>query len=336
MKSKFLTYAAAACLMLSCLNGCGDDKSSSLEGLEVYPESARINLGELLRIEAAPVPRNAEAEFTWKSENTEIVSVSNVAAVSFVGVVAAEDVGNTNIVVSVGNFTKTIPIEVYEVTLQEKITALGVKGAWHFENAGNLELATNGNNLVAYKMDGNRTVGSTSLEGFSQVPGPTKRNLAVRVPKQSYFRCNHGLAAGSNGKVAEYTLLVDVRFPQLGLYYSIFESDNLNMGSDGDFFFRPSGNDWGIRANYTDKSPYEANKWYRLVVTVKGGKAKYYLNGKLIDEKEPGADGHASWLREGVLLFADEDGEDNEFDIASVAIWDKALSDDDVTTLGGL
>jgi hypothetical protein len=333
MKSKFLV-CATVCLMLGCLSGC-DEKSSSLEGFEVYPESARINLGELLRIEAAPVPRSAEAEFTWKSENPEIASLSGIAAVSFVGVVAAEDVGTTNIIVSSGSFSKTIPIEVYEVTLQEKLATLGVKGAWLFEDAGNLELATAGKNLIAYKMDGNRTVGSPSLEGFSQVPGPTKRKYAVRVPKQSYFRCNHDFTAGSNGKVTEYTLLIDVKIPQLGVYYSIFETDNLDMGSDGDGFIRP-GADWGIRGNYTDKTRFEANKWYRMIITVKEGKAKYYLNGKLVDEKEPGTDGHASWLPQGVLLFADEDGEDNEFDIAAVAIWDKTLGDADVTTLGGL
>lgn len=321
-------------MALGCLNGC-DDKTSSPEGFEVYPQSARINLGEILRIEAAPTPHDAEAEFSWKSENPEIASISGIAAVSFIGIVAAEDIGNTNIVVSMGSFSKTIPVEVYEVTLQEKMAALGVKGAWHFEDAGNLELATVGNNLTAYKMDGNRTVGAPSLEGFSQVAGPTKRNLAVRVPKQSYFLCNHGFAAGSNGKVTEYTLLVDVQIPRLGVYYSIFETDNLGMGSDGDGFIRP-GADWGIRGNYTSKTPFEANKWFRMVITVDDGKAKYYLNGKLIDEKEPGADGHASLLPEGFLLFADEDGEDNEFDIASVGLWDKALSGDDVAGLGGL
>jgi hypothetical protein len=320
---------------LGCLNGCGDNESSTLEGIEVYPESGRINLGELLRIDVAPVPRGADVEFTWKSENPEIAAVSNIAAVSFVGVVEGADVGNTNIVVSAGGFTKTIPVEVYEVTLQEKLAALGAKGIWLFEDANNLEKATVGNNLVAYKMEGNRTVGSPSLEGFSQVAGPTKRKHAVRVPKQSYFKCDHGFAAGSNGKVTEYTLLVDVKVPVLQQYYSIFETDNLNMGSDGDGFIRP-GADWGIRGNYTDKTRFEANKWFRMVITVKAGKARYYLNGRFIDEKTPGADGHASWLPEGVLLFADEDGEDNEFDIAGIAIWNNALGDGDVATLGGL
>jgi hypothetical protein len=329
MKSEFLVCAAVC-----CLSGC-DDKAFSAEGFEVYPEYGRINLGELLQIEAAPIPRSADAEFTWKSENTEIAAVSGIAAMSFLGIVEGVDIGTTNIVVSMGNISKTIPIEVYEVTLQEKMAALGVKGAWHFENAGNLELASVGKNLVAYKMDGNRTVGSPSLKGFAQVAGPSKRDFAVRVPKQSYFLCDHGFAAGSNGKVTEYTLLVDVRIPNMGVYYSIFETDNLDMSSDGDGFIRP-GADWGIRGNYTDKTPFEANKWLRMVITVKAGKARYYLNGRFIEEKEPGADGHTSWLPAGVLLFADEDGENNEFDIASIAVWDKALSDDNVSTLGGL
>jgi hypothetical protein len=334
MKTKFLV-CAITCLALGCLGGCSDDNSSSLEGIEVYPETARINLGELQRIEVAPVPRGADVEFIWKSDNAEVADVSTIAAVSFVGIVEGVDVGTTNIVVSTGGFSKTIPVEVYEVTLQEKLAMLGTKGIWLFEDANSLEKATIGKNLVAYKMDGNRTVGAPSLEGFAQVNGPTKRKHAVRVPKQSYFKCDHGFVAGGNGKVTEYTLLVDFRIPALGVYYSIYETDNLNMGSDGDFFLRP-GADWGIRGNYTDKTKMEANKWFRMIVTVKAGKAKYYLNGRFIDEKEPGADGHASWLPEGVYLFADEDGEDNEMDVAAIAIWDKALDDGDVSTLGGL
>jgi hypothetical protein len=319
--------------MSGFLSGC-DDKASSAEGFDMYPESGRINMGESLYIKAAPVPRSADAEFTWKSENTEIATVSWDAAMPGLGIVESVSIGTTNIVVSIGNISKTIPIEVYGEIQQDKIVALGAKGVWYFENAGNLELATVGKNLVAYKMDGDKTVGSPSLEGFAQVSGPTQKDLAVRVPKQSYFLCDHGFAAGSNGKVTEYTLLIDVRIPNLGVYYSIFETDNLDMSSDGDGFIRP-GADWGIRGNYTEKTPFEANKWLRMVITVKAGKARYYLNGTFIEEKEPGADGHASWLPAGVLLFADEDGEDNEFDIAAVAIWDKALSDDNVATLGG-
>jgi hypothetical protein len=222
-----------------------------------------------------------------------------------------------------------------ELSLQKQLEASGVKGVWHFEDASNLEKATTGKNLVAYKMDGNGTVGSPSLTGFSQVSGPTGDNFAVRVPLQSYFRCDHGFAAGSNGKVTSYTLLIDVKVPVLGRYYTIFETDNLEMTSDGDGFIRP-GADWGIRGNYTENVRFEAEKWYRMVITVASGIASYYLNGVLVDTKYPSVDGHASWLPEAVFLFADNDGEDNEFDIATVAIWDKALNDGEVKLLGKL
>jgi hypothetical protein len=36
--------------------------------------------------------------------------------------------------------------------------AFGVKGVWHFEDANNLEKATTGKDLAAYRMDGNSTV----------------------------------------------------------------------------------------------------------------------------------------------------------------------------------
>ncbi|MDR1938289.1 MAG: Ig-like domain-containing protein [Tannerellaceae bacterium] len=336
MKTTYLFKSFCILALGLSLAGCEEKfgEGVTLTDIQLESESTRVLVGNIVKFNAYPVPWDCtDYEFTWETANP------SVATVSPSGRIDAVDLGTTRITVSQGSIKKEFSVEVYEVyeeTLPGKIETLGAKGAWHFEDANNLEKATIGNDLLAYKMDGNKTTGSPSLDGFSHVPGPTKRNYAVRVPKQSYFRCDHGFAASGGGsKVNEYTLLINVRIPKLGIYYSIFETDDLGMSSDSDGFIRP-GADWGVRGSYTENTLFEANKWYQMVITLNNnGQLNYYLNGSLVDTKEMPLNSHAAWLTEAVLLFADEDGEDNEFDIATVAIWDRELTADEVSFLKG-
>jgi hypothetical protein len=114
----------------------------------------------------------------------------------------------------------------------------------------------------------------------------------------------------------------------------------LTNNNDGDIFIRP-GRDWGFRSYYTTVTLIDAQQWYRMVFSVKMGEsARYYLNGVLIDTKSSAADlgidsDRASWPLDHVLLFGDESGEDNVFDVAEVAIWNKALTAGEIKSLGG-
>jgi hypothetical protein len=172
------------------------------------------------------------------------------------------------------------------------------------------------------------------------VAGPSETNKAVKIGVGSYFKANHGIEANGGGaKVNEYTLLIDFKVDQTGRYYAFLQTDPTNT-SDGEIFINGDAK-IGISGGYYSEPAVETNTWYRYVVTVKCGELwKQYLNGKLLNEaasdhdEKMNVDGRFALDPAGVLLFADEDGEDNEIIVAATAIYDYALSADEVAALG--
>jgi hypothetical protein len=213
-------------------------------------------------------------------------------------------------------------------------------GHWQFEDATNLGKASAGQDLIAYTKEGNGGIGNPSSGDISQVEGPVPGSHAVRIPKSSYYRCYHGMeASGGGANVNEYTFMVDFKIPATNLFYSFLQT-NLTNSNDGDLFIRTSGS-WGFRGNYTELVLHKPQQWYRMLFSVRlGGPTGYYLDGVLIDTKVDalylGIDSErVSWPLEYVLLFCDESGDENVFDIAEVAIWNRALTADEVKSLGG-
>jgi hypothetical protein len=319
-------------LLLACgLTGCDKElkMDAALTDIYVDRESVAMVIDDRLSVIAYPVPWDAgDIDFQWSSANTAVATVNNA------GQIIAAGAGQTTVTVSQGGISKAVSVNVRDLTLAE----LRV-GAWLFEDADNIGKATVGNPLVAYKMDGNKTLGSPSEEGFTVVDGPVAGKKAVRVPKQSYFKCTHGIAPNGGGtNVNQYTLLIDFRLPDLNRC-CFFQTDMTNQ-NDVDFFMRANGYDFGIVGQYADirETPFgtiEGARWYRLVISVNlGGTTRYFLDGILIGEKTPGLDSNASFSKDGVLLFADEDGEDEIIDVAEVVIWDKPLNNAQAASLG--
>ncbi|MDR3094339.1 MAG: LamG domain-containing protein [Bacteroidales bacterium] len=201
--------------------------------------------------------------------------------------------------------------------------SLQPKGLWLFSDSSNLGKAALGKPLL---LNGN---------GISAAEAGT-----VRVDKDSYFRCNHGIAATKNRtRVNEYTLMIDFKINNTKQYYTFLQT-GLTNDNDGELFIHPD-KQVGILGYYAGNvSP---NQWNRYVVTVncgaKGeGVFRQYLNGFPLNEVPAGqnnklnVDSRFSLDTAGCLLFADDDGEDNEILIDAVAIWDRALSIREVTT----
>jgi hypothetical protein len=180
---------------------------------------------------------------------------------------------------------------------------------------------------------------------MSLVAGPKTTDYAVRVPRYSYFKCKHGIAANGGGnRVNEYTMLFDFKVPALNTYYTFFNT-YIGDGSDGgdtninaDFFIRGTTNVIGGGVFSYSTTAIEASRWYRLVVTVKvGDTVKYYLNGALLftSANVSTVDTYRASLRtDAVLFFQDDGGEDNQIDIGEVAIWGEALDAARVQLLG--
>jgi hypothetical protein len=223
----------------------------------------------------------------------------------------------------------------------------GVKGRWLFEDATDIGKAKTGNALTVIQ--------STSINGnvigtggpMSLVAGPKTTDYAVRIPQYSYFKCEYNIEANGGGnRVNEYTMLFDFKVPALGKYYTFFNtyigdgSSNDDSSTNADFFIRGSTNviGGGVFSYSSTNSPVEANRWYRLVVSVKVGEAvKYYLDGALFftSTNVSTVDAFRASLRtDAVLFFHDDSGEDNELDVAEIAIWDEALDAARVTLLG--
>jgi hypothetical protein len=249
---------------------------------------------------------------TWLSDNTAIATITDAGLMTITGA------GRTKIIASVGDEKSEFGV----IAVSEEDPDVDPRsGFWEFNIPGSWGKATVGKDL--------ELVGG----GFVATEGPSAGNGAVRVPKGSYFKASHSLAAGSDGGVGEYTLLFDVRLPELALWYALVQTDMANQ-NDAEVFIKPEGTIGVGATGY--HGLVSAGIWYRIVVSVKQGSwFRYYLNGDFIGEYT-GWDSRFLLSPDGMLLFADENGEDADIDVAGAAIWGEALDDESVKALGGV
>lgn len=201
-------------------------------------------------------------------------------------------------------------------------TTKGLVGSWKFDDTNDLLKAEVGRAL--------ELVGSQE-----SIAGPETGNGAVKIGVGSHYKMVHGIAANGGGThVNEYSLMIDFKVPVLDAWHAFFQTspDNAN---DGDCFIKPAGT-IGVAATGYSSLAISGNEWYRLVISVKNGtQYQYYLDGRLLHTGTVQAvDGRFS-LDNVLLMFADEDGEDNEIHCSELAIWNYPLSATEVAALGG-
>jgi hypothetical protein len=203
-----------------------------------------------------------------------------------------------------------------------------LKGYWKFQDKKNLTKATVGKDLT--------------LTGSQQVvTGPAYGDTATRIGIGSYYKCVHGIGPNGGGNmVNRYTLMFDFKVLNLDNWHCFFQTDTTNT-SDGDCFIRdvndpPVGRIGTATTKYTPDSVLP-NKWYRLMISVNlGNTYRYYLNGKLVLDGNMQAVDARFALTKHLLFFADDDGEDDTIDVASVAIFDTCLSASDIAKIGSI
>ena len=310
MKTSLLIKGIFVFALATLLYGCTEDRPP-LKDITVDRQSVSMIIGNREAITALPVPTNASNQaFEWSSSNPEIVTVSRF------GIIEAVEEGSATITVREGNIQKTIP-----VTVIDPIQVPAEVGAWGFDDAANLTKATTGQDLVA--------VGT----GFTSIAGPNATNGAVTVARYSYFEVDHGiplvpiaLVPGLEG-VTEYTLLFHIRAPVLGRWYTFYKTGPQSVG-DGEIFINTNGQ-IGVGATGYSTARITANVWHKVVISVNlGSWIRFYLDGELIHTSNPINDRFV--LRDVFLLFADNDGEDADIDVAEVVLWDEALDNDQV------
>lgn len=205
----------------------------------------------------------------------------------------------------------------------------GLVGLWNFDNAGDLTLATTGSNLV---LTGSQTA----------ISGPFAGDNAVRIGLGSYYTCSHNIAGNGGGsEVNEYSLVYDFKVSNTSAWHCFYQANSGNS-NDGELFINTSGQ-VGRSTDGPGYSNYavNANELYRMVVSVDlGNYYRVYLDGALIlaGASLPVDGSYSLYPSSGANLvhfFADNDGDDNEIDIALTAIFDHSLTQTDVTELGG-
>ncbi len=196
------------------------------------------------------------------------------------------------------------------------------KGWWKFEDPSNLVKAVVGEPLFI-------------VASQQSVAGPSADNKATQITMGNYLLMNHGIAPNGGGTtVNEYTLQIDFSIPEGGVWHAFFQTEP-NNADDADLFAN-AANTLGVSATgYTSKG-ISTDTWYRMIVTVKNGEFyKIYIDGSLwLDAAGQDLDGRFG-LSDKLLIFADNDGEDATINCSELGIWNVALDEQQVLSLGG-
>ena len=164
--------------------------------------------------------------------------------------------------------------------------------------------------------------------------------VTTEAGSANYFLATHDIGANGGGtRTNQYTLVFDVKRPSGTKWRSFYQTDLAN-GNDGEYFTRGGGgvtNSLGRSTiGYTPEAMPE-DTWIRLVVSVDlGNTLTTYIDGvKVKSHNALGTDnGDHSLDPSQVLLFADNNGENQPLDVGMVAIFDGALTDLQAEALG--
>ncbi|AQT67887.1 hypothetical protein STSP2_01039 [Anaerohalosphaera lusitana] len=198
-----------------------------------------------------------------------------------------------------------------------------VVGLWEFDDSADTTAATIGNDLSLVGSD-------TAMVGYDAQDG------AVSIDVGSHYVADHGISpAAGEGYVNEWSLLIDFKYPALD-WISLYQTNSSNT-NDGDCFVRNGAATLGVSASGYSTNTTSTDTWYRMVVTADNDQFyRIFVDGQLwLDSSGQGQDGRFS-LDPVLLLFADENGEDNEIHVSTAAIWDSALTADAVADMGAV
>ena len=222
-------------------------------------------------------------------------------------------------------------------SLQARCAAIGgCVGLWEFNDVANLEKATIGKKLTGYNTRTIHTLGTPSLQEITPVAGFDVIDGAVNIlTARNHFLCDHGIPPNTdNGLVGEYTLLYDVSVPSADTYPFLNTHPAngtgaaINLNSNGMFNGFTGGNAVALRT------------WYCVAITLKApDELRAYINGAM--SSHSGAANDVYKLKpEGFLFFGQGSVEFNitgrRLQISSLAVFNKALTAEEVQSLGGL
>jgi hypothetical protein len=108
------------------------------------------------------------------------------------------------------------------------------------------------------------------------------------LERGAFFFVDHNLKANGGGKqINDYSVVLDIKLPRLGVKYSLYNTNSGNA-NHADAYINPAGQIG--EGNYSTKK-LAANRWYRIALTVNAeeNKRRYFVDGELYFEQ--GSDG---------------------------------------------
>ena len=328
-----LIVAAAAFVLVGC-----NKKSPKLSGIDFEP--MKIQYGYTTFVSAYPKPWDCtDYTFTYKSANPDIVSVDAY------GTVTPEWVGNTSISVSSGAYSADVPVEVYtnvpESVWKNQIGDIiqaqvsdKLNGLWEFNGKAPMK-ATVGKDLVPHYPDSGGDLGPISDDGYTKVLGFHAFDGAILTKYNALFELSCNLSSGTC-----YTFLIDAMRPSSSdnKYTTFLSWEKTSNAADQYIDWRKDGCfQFGGGGDYRSGPEYFSNdKWWRMVffMDLANGRQKVFANGqKILDVASPNGTGFFPYP-DMVLLNADNDGDDAPLYFSTVAVWDRALTDEEVAILG--
>lgn len=202
----------------------------------------------------------------------------------------------------------------------------GLVGFWEFNDSTDLTVATIGANLGL-------TGSHTAVAGIGAGDG------AAEIGKGSFYTVANGIGANGGGNYTnEWTLVYDLKCPLTSGYSSLLQT-NPNNTNDGDLFTRNDGRIGLGAPGYSATGAVPKDTWFRLAVRVDTGNlfqlwidGQKVLEGSMSDNKMK-VDAMFG-LESTFLLFADEDGEEENVHVSMVALYDETLSGEAILALG--
>ena len=200
------------------------------------------------------------------------------------------------------------------------VTVPEAKGVWTFDNP---------ENPMAGK--GTATMGATG--------GVTIADGVVTVPVGDKLIMNTNANAT---ELKNYTFMMDIMVPadkgsdeSLNPYTALFQNKP-NNDDDGSFFIywhKTNGRKIGVNSGGLGYGgSIELGTWYRVVFVSNNSTATVYVNGEKTGAATSAVGQHWT-LKDRVLFFADNDGEENLVKTSEIRFWDQPLTAEQVAVL---
>jgi hypothetical protein len=295
-----------------------------LEDFNVTPGSAVINIDSTLQIVTTPIPANTTYfNPVWTSSDESVATVTQTGLITGVGD------GTAVITVAAGDTAKYVNVSV--ILSKADIFKLAI-GYWQFEDESNLGRATRGPDL--------------EVRGtVKQVNGPSADNKSIQGTPSDDANLVLNYPRAEDTKT--YTIMWDAQFPAIRQYYAMYW-----LEGRGDFA-------WGVRwrdgtlqggfGDYQEMVAYtetDSAPWVRIVLVMMANTNfeidtapfvySAYVNGRPFRQNSYRGEPF-EWLKDKPMYFlADQpgDSEDHEHPLAALAVWDRALTPEQIASLG--